>query len=483
MIPLELFCLVLEHVDVVTLASLCVATKGNRALYTTVLRKQWQSLTLEFEYSSPHPSQLTEKSRLTAAEATKAHRLEQPIQLATYIRNLRVVPTSNPSITSEMSVGPEEKTSIPALLAKCTSLRRFEWNSSMLQWVLDEIFPNIIAPVEVLRFGIFSLPRAPRLGLDWHHLSFMGNLKQLDIGYFAEGDFPNLFTALKDLHHLNALTLVSTEYFHWSPRSSLYGLRVLLDVDPGSGRLKYSLPPKLKSLAISDSSGVDFQPLSVLPDRQASTPRIQLPTLEDLFLECHDPLIIKPVVDWWDMPNLRRLSLPCGTPGVRHPDGPYSSEYSTALIRDNIILPMIARYSKTLQQITLLDIWQKHRNRNVMCCPVSVEWSQNFAITDLVCGTRPHRFRGQTLPQAQSETTTTCYRRIREDCFLYKHLFEVHQLHPFLIRLRIEQVHLLDDLIGTIFQGLTFPKLKSPDVVSMAQRSRTCARFSMCSCS
>ena len=144
---------------------------------------------------------------------------------------------------------------------------------------------------------------------------------------------------------------------------------------------------------------------------------------------------------------------------VLQPKFPHSIEYSTALIRDNVLQPMIDRYSKTLRQVILLDIWQNHSCDSSLI-PVNVDWNQSFSITDLVCGTRPRRRPGQVLPSSQSEYITPWYQRTLDDCFLYKHLLEVHEVHPFLIRLRIDQVHFLDDLVSTIFEGLEFPKLR-----------------------
>ena len=315
-IPHEIFCIILDFADAVALEKLCVATRRCRALYTAVLQRKWQRLTLNQEYRQ-HPSQLTKKSQLLVANAIRAPGFEQILDPTQYIRHLLLASFPSPNIP--ISIGnlpePKERNNVPALLGKCISLRELDWDGSLDQAMLDEILVNIAGPIEILRVQTSSL-RYGRSHFDWRRLSLTKKLKKLEIGQISLYDMASLINVLKHLDHVDTLALMTAETDPFeSERSAFCGLEYLYAIDPESSRLKNKFPPRLKSLTISDSSEARFRPFSRLSDRPASVERAQLSTLEDLFFECRDPLAMKTIVDWWDMPNLKRLSLPCGTPG------------------------------------------------------------------------------------------------------------------------------------------------------------------------
>ena len=441
-LPLEIFCDVLKHVDADTLENLEKAFLMSQRYHAAVLQHRWRNVAIESQ---------TLIDKALRAPTFRGEQLHA--EPATYIQHLRSTHTKD---TKRFPCLEENFFPVFSLLLRCTSLRELDSNGPLKQEELEIVVSRLKDSLEALRL-LIPTPNLKRQPIKWDCLALMTNLRRLEIGDFMFHDPPSFVWVVGKLQNLEVLTILEIDHVLYSEENNplLIFLRELLCIDPSLGRLRFSLPPRLKSLALCDTSESFTSAKLTPPHRPESFARVSLPLLEDLFFNHRDPLLIKKTLDWWELPSLKRLTVPSVTPDIR--EGPHTSKFSTSLIQDEVVQPLMVRCVETLQQVVLVDVWQARSNERIIR-PLANQ-KCGFTVTDLVCGTLPRKHFFDHLPP-QYRTFRQQLRETMQNCKLCRKLFEVHQFHPFLVRLRIEQLHFYDGVIGTIFQDLFFPKLR-----------------------
>ena len=165
---------------------------------------------------------------------------------------------------------------------------------------------------------------------------------------------------------------------------------------------------------------------------------------------------IKYFLDWLDLPDLRRLTLPriITLHGYRAYDDPDPDPRASEMAR--VINSAIRIHQHTLEQVVLLNAWQHGYLCKGDLNGLDDDWADGFTSQEMIFATQPPH---PVLPEAieEQEDAPTV---MREYCKLYRKAIRYNQSRSTLRRLRIDQIDFCEDLIADLFDRLHLKGLR-----------------------
>ena len=454
MIPIEVFCMILGFADAPTLEALNNATLFDRSLHEAVLRAQWHTVVILKEWNEKRITTFSHPSLQILRRALHAYsyrgKLVHPAP-ATFIRKLEVLESyrflKNDTMRSseaDMERDMHEQVSISSLLSSCIALQEICFQRLIEAADLESIIHNASTALEILFFNYPPAIQcwAPRP--DWSRLSLLPNICTLTIGDMDDSDVDHLIGLMWTLKHLKSLTLITLPK-HSESLPLVMFLNRLFSVDPKLCCTIHNLPPKLRYLALCEGYYWPWQ-VDVLV-RPNKVDRVRLPYLEELVIDMESKRNIRAVLDWWDLPSLRRLTFQPVSLQSDH-DGGWDSVQTL----DKSLSGFLPRLWASLDQVVLLDVWRMDLRRS------ACSWDSYFETTDVVLGTQScddgfdEGIQRPKLDNGYDETVKHC-----ENC---RDFIDENDLFLSLQRLRIENIDFYEELIASIFGGLNFSKLR-----------------------
>ena len=306
-LPYELICCIIRSTrDVQTLDSWCIATKSNPGLRKVSMEARWARVTIgQADFIMPpedRDSSYTYHSQLLINRLTCGFDNSMPSQLpATCIKQLKLYfqfrrPSSiigeegfDEYVLEELPCSEDLHYSLTTLLPNCTALSEIDHEGVLHQENLDQITNLVKQPLHTLRIrktppkfpARWRHPQPPygvrrdgcrengfrmdfeHMTLRWDNLVRLRLLRTLEISQLFQNEGIALAKAIGELENLERLLLV-TAYLpldEWdaevpggipSPLNGFLNYIFPADHPTASSRQSYKLPPRLRSLALSD---------------------------------------------------------------------------------------------------------------------------------------------------------------------------------------------------------------------------------------
>ncbi|KAL9122488.1 MAG: hypothetical protein Q9187_000963 [Circinaria calcarea] len=415
-LPFELLCSIITSTrDAQTLDSWCIASKSHPSLHRVAMGVRWARVSIaQADFILPPEDRgpfYTHHPLLLIDRITGGFDNVMTSQLpASYIKQLNLsfqfqTPSSfmgeeghHEYVLEDLPCSEDLQYSLITLLPNCTALSEIDHEGVLHQENLDQITNLVKPPLHTLRLRK-TPPRFParwrhphppygvrrdgcredgyrvdfeHMDLRWGHLVRLRLLRTLEISQLFPNEGITLAKVIGELGNLERLLLVTAQLHPAEADMDVLGgypshlNGFLSHVFPAnhsttSDRPSCKLPPRLRSLALSDPNS-----RNVFVNEPSSSYPTTYSALTEIFLDIDNLTALGNIFKWLQMPALERFAVPAviTIPALDPWVGPPGNE--DLILVDTaypdlvgLINSLIQRHEATLQQVTLFNAWQE----------------------------------------------------------------------------------------------------------------------------